>query len=60
MTTDDLFGVASGTTGNPVIVVQANKALPGDRVDVAFATIFPSMTILNILCVQGAIGLLRS
>ena len=40
------------------IVVYANRALPSDRIDVAFATIFPSMTILKIVCVQVAIGVL--
>ena len=58
MSTDDLFGVVSGTTGNPAILVYANRALPSDRIDVAFATIFPSMTILKIICVQVAIGVL--
>ena len=58
MSTDDLFGVASGVTGNPAILVYANRALPSDRIDVAFATVFPSMTILKILCAQVAIGVL--
>ena len=58
MSTDDLFGVASGTTGNPAIVVYANRTLPSERIDVAFATIFPSMTILKIVCAQVAIGVL--
>ena len=56
--TDDLFGAVSGTAGNPAILVYANRALPSERIDVAFATIFPSMTILKILCVQVAIGVL--
>jgi putative transport protein len=56
MSTDDLFGVVSGTTGNPAILVYVNRALPSDRIDVAFATIFPSMTILKIVCVRVAIG----
>jgi putative transport protein len=56
--TDDLFGVTSGVTGNPAIVAYANRALQSDRIDVAFATVFPSMTILKILCVQVAIGML--
>jgi putative transport protein len=56
--TDDLFGVTSGVTGNPAIVAYANRALQSDRIDVAFATVFPSMTILKILCVQIAIGML--
>jgi len=58
MNTDDLFGVVSGVTGNPAIVAYANRALPSDRVDVAFATIFPSMTILKIICVQVAVSVL--
>jgi len=56
--TDELFGVASGATGNPAIFSYASSTVPSDRVDVAFATIFPSMTILKILCVQVVLGLL--
>ncbi|HQZ16834.1 MAG TPA: YidE/YbjL duplication, partial [Vicinamibacteria bacterium] len=58
MSTDDLFGVVSGATGNAAILAYANRALPSDRIDVAFATVFPSMTILKILCAQVAIGVL--
>ena len=58
MSTDDLFGVVSGTTGNPAILVYANQAVPSDRVDVAYATIYPSTTILKIVCAQVAIGVL--
>jgi len=58
ISTDDLLGLVSGITGNPAILVYANKALPSDRVDAAFATIFPSMTILKILCAQIAISVL--
>ncbi len=49
LSTDDLFGVVSGAAGNPAILAYANRALPSDRVDVAYATIFPSMTILKII-----------
>ena len=59
MNTDDLFGVVSGATGNPAIVAYASRAVPSDRVDVAFATIFPSMTILKIICVQMAVSILH-
>ncbi len=59
MATDDLLGVVSGITGNPAILVYANKAQPSDRLDAAYATIFPSMTILKILCAQVALGVLR-
>ena len=57
--TDDLLGLVSGITGNPAILVHANKAQPSDRIDTAYATIFPSLTILKILCAQVALGLLR-
>lgn len=56
MPTDELFGLASGATGNPAIVVYANRLLASERIDVAYATIFPSMTILKILCVQIALS----
>jgi putative transport protein len=58
ISTDDLFGVISGAAGNPAILVYANRVLASDRIDVAYATIFPSMTILKIVCVQVAIGIL--
>jgi putative transport protein len=58
MSSDALFGVVAGTTGNPAILVYANRAIQSDRVDVAYATIYPSMTILKIILVQVAIALL--
>jgi putative transport protein len=58
MATDDLLGVVSGVTGNPAILVYANKAVSSDRIDAAYATTFPSMTILKILCAQIALALL--
>ena len=58
LSTDELFGVVSGVTGNPAILVYANRALPSDRIDVSYATVFPSMTILKIVCAQVAIGVL--
>jgi putative transport protein len=60
LSTDDLFGVVSGAAGNPAILAYANRAVPSDRVDVAYATIFPSMTILKIICVQVAISTLSA
>jgi len=59
MATDDLFGLASGITGNPAILVFANGVVPSDRVDATFAIVFPSMTILKILCAQVALGVLK-
>jgi putative transport protein len=58
MSTDDLFGVVSGTGGNPAILAYANQAVQSDGIDVAFATIYPSTTILKIICAQVAVGLL--
>jgi putative transport protein len=57
--TDDLLGIASGITGNPAILVYASKVQPGDRVDAAYATTFPALTILKILCAQIALSVLR-
>ena len=54
--TDDLFGVVSGATGNPAIVMYASRALSSDRVEIVYATVFPALTIVKILCVQIAIG----
>jgi putative transport protein len=59
LATDDLLGVASGITGNPAILVYANKVVTSDRIDAAFATTFPALTILKILCAQLTLGLLR-
>lgn len=60
ISSDDLFGVIAGATGNPAVLSYANMTLPSERVDVAYATTFPALTILKILCVQIAIGLLGS
>jgi putative transport protein len=57
--TDDLLGVVAGISGNPAILVYANKALPSDRIDASYASTFPSLTILKILCAQIALGVLR-
>jgi uncharacterized transporter YbjL len=48
----------SGTGGNPAILAYANQSVQSDGIDVAFATIYPSTTILKIICAQVAIGLL--
>lgn len=49
---DDLVGVACGATGNPAILAYANRAAPTDRPDIAYAMIFPSMTIVKVMSVQ--------
>jgi len=58
MQTDDLLGVVSGITGNPAILVYANTVHTSDRIDTAYATTFPTLTILKILCAQVALGML--
>ncbi|MCX6550265.1 MAG: YidE/YbjL duplication [Acidobacteria bacterium] len=60
MSTDDLFGVVSGTAGNPAILAYANKAVQSDGIDAAFATIYASTTILKIVCAQVAMGIFGS
>jgi putative transport protein len=60
MSTDDLFGVVSGTGGNPAILAYANQVVRSDRLDMAFATVYPSTTILKIICAQVAMTLLAA
>jgi putative transport protein len=56
---DDLIGVASGASGNPAILVYATRMAPTERPDVAYAMIFPSMTIVKVIAVQ-IVGLLAA
>src|SRR4051812_18272619 len=51
---DDLLGVASGATGNPAILVYANRMAPTERTNIAYAMIFPSTTIVKVVGVQIA------
>jgi putative transport protein len=51
---DDLVGIASGATGNPAILVYSTRMAPTERPDVAYAMIFPSMTIVKVIAVQIA------
>jgi putative transport protein len=51
---DDLLGVASGATGNPAILVYANRMAPTERTNVSYAMIFPSATIAKVVGVQIA------
>ncbi len=55
---DDLFGIVSGVTGNPGILAYASRAIPTDRPDIGFATIFPSTVLMKILFVQIVAALL--
>jgi len=54
---DSLVGVICGTTGNPAIPAYASRLLQSDRVDVGYATIFPSMTIVKVVAAQVVIAL---
>ena len=56
---DDLLGVASGTTGNPAILVYSTRMAPTERTEVGFAMIFPSMTIVKVVAVQ-IVGLIAA
>ena len=47
-----MAGIVVGTTGNPAILAYANKLAPSDRPDIAYAMIFPGMTIVKILFVD--------
>jgi putative transport protein len=51
---DDLLGVASGATGNPAILVYANRMAPTERTNVSYAMIFPSATIVKVVGAQIA------
>jgi putative transport protein len=54
---DAMIGVLSGTTGNPAIPAYASRLLQSERVDIGYATIFPSMTIVKVVAAQVAIAL---
>jgi putative transport protein len=49
---DVIAGVVVGATGNPAILAYANRLAPTDRPDIAYAMVYPSMTIVKILFVS--------
>jgi putative transport protein len=49
---DQVAGIVAGACGNPAILAYANKLAPTDRPDIAYAMIFPGMTIVKILFVD--------
>jgi putative transport protein len=51
---DQVAGIVSGLAGNPAVLAYSNKLVPTDRPDVAYAMIFPGMTIVKILLVDIA------
>jgi putative transport protein len=58
MSYDDCAGIIAGACGNAAILAFANKQVPNERPDVAYATIFPGMTIIKILFVSIAAAFL--
>ena len=51
---DHVAGIVAGASGNPAILAFSNKLVPTERPDIAYAMIFPGMTILKILFVDIA------
>jgi putative transport protein len=49
---DEVAGIVSGACGNPAILAYANKLTPTERPDIAYAMIFPGMTIVKIVFVD--------
>jgi putative transport protein len=49
---DQVAGIIAGAIGNPAILAFANRLLPTERPDIAYAMIFPGTTILKILIVD--------
>jgi putative transport protein len=55
---DEVAGIVAGACGNPAVLAYSIKLAPTDRPDVAYAMIFPGMTIVKILFVNIAASLL--
>jgi len=49
---DEVAGIVAGACGNPAILAYSVRLAPTERPDVAYATIFPGMTIVKILFVS--------
>ncbi|HEX6829263.1 MAG TPA: TrkA C-terminal domain-containing protein [Burkholderiales bacterium] len=49
---DEVAGIVAGACGNPAILAYSNRLAPTDRPDLAYAMIFPGMTIVKILFVD--------
>ena len=58
MSYDEVAGIVSGACGNAAILAYSNKLAPTDRPDIAYAMIFPGMTIVKILFVSIAAAFL--
>ena len=48
---DEVAGIVAGACGNPAILAYSNKLTPTDKPDLAYAMIFPGMTIVKIIFV---------
>jgi putative transport protein len=57
---DEVAGIVAGACGNAAILGYANKLTPTDRPDIAYAMIFPGMTIVKILFVDIVPAFFRS
>ena len=57
---DEVAGIVAGACGNAAILGYANKLTPTDRPDIAYAMIFPGMTIVKILFVDIVPSFFRS
>ena len=57
---DDLLGVTAGVTGTPAILAYAYRSYPSDRVEISYAMIYPTATILKILVAQVLIAVGRT
>jgi putative transport protein len=53
---DDLLGITSGVTGSPAILAYAYRSLQSERVEICYAMIYPSATIVKIVIAQVLIG----
>jgi putative transport protein len=56
---DSMIGVVCGATGQPAIPVYAARLLQSDRVDTAYAMIFPTMAITKVIVAQIIVGVFR-
>jgi putative transport protein len=49
---DEVADIVSGACGNPAILAYSNKLAPTGRPDIAYAMMFPGMTIVKIVFVD--------
>ena len=49
---DQVAGIVAGACGNPRFLPTRTRLTPTDRPDIAYAMIFPGMTIVKILFVD--------